>query len=196
MTNRENYKQAFGTLHASMVVIEEANMKQHSIVSLRRAVLIGLCAALLLGIGITAYAYGGEIKRVMGWGGNATIELGTGENGEVLSSTTLHTDSLTEPVEICEGRMYFIVNNEHIEISDSVENCGFFKYEYIDEQGNTHLWLIGLNSEELENYGYAEFIRAESGEWLGGYSVRINIDKDGTGAQWFENAKEALNIPW
>lgn len=72
-----------------------------------------------------------------------------------------------------------------------------FPYEYLDEEGNTHLWLVGLNSDALSDYGYAEYIKDTNGLWVGGYSARVNIEPNGhTSAQWLETAKKELGIPW
>ena len=72
-----------------------------------------------------------------------------------------------------------------------------FRYEYLDEEGNTHLWLVGLNSDALSDYGYAEYIKDTNGLWVGGYSARVNIEPNGhTSAQWLETAKKELGIPW
>ena len=94
--------------------------------------------------------------------------------------------------------MYFVVNDEHIDITGQISEIEPFTYDYQDEQGNTHYWIVGLNDDEhLNNFGYAEFIRSADGEWMGGYSARTNIGPDGEPEQdWFRNGKKAINAPW
>ena len=60
------------------------------------------------------------------------------------------------------------------------------------------MWLVGLLEEDNpKHYGYAEYLKNEHGEWIGGYSARINTEADGhTNAQWLEIAKEMNVIPW
>ena len=164
----------------------------------RKLVSVCVCAALLCALIVTAYAYGGEfISRIYGWGSNFEIKQEIDENGEAVSTSILYTESLNDPVEISDGRMIFIVNNENIDITDQISETDAFRYEYVDEEGNIHFWLVGLNSDNIENFGYAEYIKDPSGTWAGGYSARVNTEADGsTSAQWLEKAKSEQTIPW
>ena len=72
-----------------------------------------------------------------------------------------------------------------------------FRYDYTDTDGNTHVWLVGLVSDDTANYGYAEYIKRSDGTWLGGCSVGVSLDADGrSSALWLESAKQELNINW
>ena len=201
MTSREKYKQAFGVLHASGNYAWEVNRnmeKKKSFRPTRKLMAVCVCAAVILCVGITAYAYGGQILRqTFGWGNNFEIRTQLDENGEPESISILHTDSLTEPVIFENGKMLFVVNGEKTDISRVVSESKAYRYEYDDAEGNTHVWLVGLNSDEIENYGYAEYIQTPDGTWSGGYSARVNTEADGSSsAEWLENAKKELNIPW
>ena len=199
MTNKEKYKQAFSALHASENITLEENMNiKKTFRPSQKLVTICVCVAMMLAMGVVAYAYGGIINnRIFGWGNNFEITQGTDENGENTTVSILHTDNLTDPVVISEGKMIFVVNGEKTDITDQVSQSEAFRYEYTDDEGNTHFWFVGLNSDEMENYGYAEYIKDPAGEWSGGYSARVNIEADGsTSAQWLENTKSELNIPW
>ena len=116
---------------------------------------------------------------------------------ETSSISILHTDNLTEPVKIDDGKIYFVVNDEKIDITDKISETTAFEYEYTDDEGNTHIWLVGLNSDNIKDYGYAEYIKNIDGDWTGGYSARVNIESNGkTNAEWLENAKSEKTIPW
>ena len=199
MTNRERYKKAFGVLHTSGELSLEVTMKQkHAWRPTRRLIIVCICTVLILGLGVTAYAYGEQtIRKIFGWEQNMEITTTVDENGRESATTIVHTSDLTDPVEIQDGRMVFLVNGEHLDITNQVSEAKGFHYEYTDEDGNTHVWLVGLNSGALDNYGYAEYIRDANGMWAGGYSARVNIESDGTtSAQWLNTAKSELNIPW
>lgn len=199
MTNKEKYKQAFSVLHASENINLEENMNtEKSFRPSQKLVSICVCAAMMLAMGVVAYAYGVEIiNRIWGWGNNFEITQGINENGENTTTSILYTENLTDPVVVSKGKMLFIVNNEKIDITDQVSPNEAFRYEYTDDEGNIHFWLVGLNSDEIENYGYAEYIKDANGEWAGGYSARVNQEADGsTSAQWLEIAKSDMEIPW
>lgn len=93
--------------------------------------------------------------------------------------------------------MFFIVNDEKIDITDRVSEKEYFQYECADSAGYMHVWLVGLLSSDHRNFGYAEYIKDSDGNWKSGYSARINTEADGsTSAEWLNTAKKELNIPW
>lgn len=200
MTNKELYKQAFGALHFPDTASRKSNeckQEKHFRPS-RRLALVCTCVLLIIGLTTTVWAYGDQVlEHIFGWGNNMEFTTGLNEDGNTFSWVVVHTEDLTDPVRLEEGRMIFLVNGEELDITDQVSQTKSFRYEYTDEAGNTHLWLVGLNSEELANYGYAEYIKDMSGTWTCGYSARVNIEEDGTAsAQWLEIAKGELDIPW
>lgn len=200
MSNKELYKQAFGALHApgSISLAAENPAKEKVFRPARRLVLVCACTALLLGLAVTAYACGGQIfGHVFGWGNNMEITTGIDENGESYNEVRLHTENLTPPVVQRGGRTIFIVNNESIDITGELSQTKAFRYDYTDTDGNTHVWLVGLVSDDTANYGYAEYIKRADGTWLGGCSVGVSLDENGrSSALWLETAKQELNINW
>ena len=190
MNNREKYKKAFSVLHASETTDWEALMEQKSKKKHGKTVMkLVLLAAVVCLMTVTASA--DSVRQLFGWGGNMEITQYDDGGAEVR----IHTEKLTEPVEIRDGRMYFVVNGENMDITDQVSQTKAFTYQYVDNQGITHDWVVGLNSENIENYGYAEYLKTDT--WQGGYSARVNINADGTTeAQWLEIWKAENNCPW
>ena len=193
MTEQEKIRAAFAPLHASSDTIEEVlkmtDYTPKSTHSFRKPLLAAAIACLLVALSVGAYAAAGH--SIFGWGGN--LEVKQDENGDTQS--ILYTESLTEPVEIQDGRMYFIVNDERIDITDSVSETQPYEYSYIDEENVTHYWMIGLNGPELEHYGYGEFLQNADGEWLGGYVARTNMESDGSYPTWVSIGKEEIHAP-
>ena len=189
MNNRDKYKKAFSVLHASTQTDWEALMEQKTKKKYgKTTVRLILIAAVVCLMTVTVSA--DSVRQLFGWGGN--MEITQHDDG---AEVRIFTDNLTEPVEIRDGRMYFIVNGENIDITDQVSQTKAFTYQYVDEQGVTHMWVVGLNSEELENYGYAEYLKTDT--WQGGYSARVNINADGTtDARWLESWKTENDCPW
>lgn len=199
MTNKEKYKRAFSALHASENISLEVDkdMKNKRVFN-KKIMAVCTCCLAMFGVGATVYAHNYQIiNKIFGWGNNLEITQEVDENGETSSISILHTDNLTEPVKIDDGKIYFVVNDEKIDITDKISETTAFEYEYTDDEGNTHIWLVGLNSDNIDDYGYAEYIKNIDGDWTGGYSARVNIESDGkTNAEWLENAKSEKTIPW
>lgn len=199
MTNKEKYKRAFSALHASENISLEVDkdMKNKRVFN-KKIMAVCTCCLAMFGVGATVYAHNYQIiNKIFGWGNNFEITQEVDENGETSSISILHTDNLTEPVKIDDGKIYFVVNDEKIDITDKISETTAFEYEYTDDEGNTHIWIVGLNSDNIEDYGYAEYIKNIDGDWTGGYSARVNIESDGkTNAEWLENAKSEKTIPW
>ena len=199
MTNKEKYKRAFSALHASENISLEVDkdMKNKRVFN-KKIMAVCTCCLAMFGVGATVYAHNYQIiNKILGWGNNLEITQEVDENGETSSISILHTDNLTEPVKIDDGKIYFVVNDEKIDITDKISETTAFEYEYTDDEGNTHIWLVGLNSDNIKDYGYAEYIKNIDGDWTGGYSARVNIESDGkTNAEWLENAKSEKTIPW
>lgn len=190
MNNRDKYKKAFSVLHASETTNWEALMEQKTKKKYgKTAVRLVILAAVVCLMTVTVSA--DSVRQLFGWGGN--MEIAQYDDG---AEVRILTDKLTEPVEIRDGRMYFIVNGENVDITDQVSQTKAFTYQYVDEQGVTHDWLVGLIGEELEDYAYAEYLRSGT-VWQGGYSARVNINADGTTeAQWLEIWKAENGCPW
>ena len=189
MNNRDKYKKAFSVLHASETNDWEALMEQKTKKkSGKTAVRLILVAAVICLMTVTVSA--DSVRQLFGWGGNVVITQ-YDDGAEVR----IHTEKLTEPVEIRDGRMYFVVNGENMDITDQVSQTKAFTYSYEDTAGIIHDWVVGLNGEGLESYGYAEYLKTDT--WQGGYSARVNINADGTTqAQWLEIWKAENDCPW
>ena len=152
----------------------------------KRILTLALAAALMLSLGIAAYSTG---QVIFGWGGNMEIHAEKTERG-IQTNVYVHTDNLTEPVSFENGRMIFIVHDEHIDITDQVSETQPYIYQFSDEEGVLHYWIIGKNGPELEHYGYAEYLHPSESEWTAGYVARTN----GNTAPWLDRAKEELDF--
>ena len=197
MTNHEKFKQAFSGVTAPPEVIanvmEITSGKPGTIRRFPKKILsAALAACLVFAIGAAGYCVASG-RIIKGWGKNADYEICEDEGLQVI--TTLHTEDLSEPVSYRDGKMYFTANGEELDITADVTTEKAYSYVYQDEEGILHTIVIGLNTEEPGNYGFAEFI-SDGKDWLGGYSARCNQEADGSGPAWLENAKDELNIPW
>ena len=152
----------------------------------RRLLTLALAAALVLALGVAAYSTG---LRFSGWGGNMEIQSEQTAGG-IENTVYVHTENMTQPVRFEDGRMIFIVNGEHIDITDQVSESEPYIYQYTDEGGVIHYWIIGKNGPEPEHYGFAEYLHPLGGEWTSGYVART----DGNAAPWLDAAWEELGF--
>ena len=152
----------------------------------KRIITLALAAALLLSLGIAAYSAG---RVLFGWGGNMEIQSVKTDSG-YENTVYVHTEDMTQPVRIENGRMFFIVNDEHLDITDQVSETQPYIYHYSDEEGVVHYWIIGKNGPEPEHYGFAEYLQPPEGEWTAGYVARTNNNS----APWLDRANEELGF--
>ncbi len=192
--NREMLLKAFGDIDESYVAEayrsgpENASGTSERIVHMnkRRIVTFALAAVLLLSLGIAGYSAG---QTLFGWGGNMEIRAEKTNSG-VENTVYVHTEDMTQPVSIENGRMIFIVNGEHIDITDQVSETEPYIYHYSDEEGVVHYWIIGKNGSEPEHYGFAEYLQPRDGDWTAGYVARTNDNS----APWLEKAWDELGF--
>ena len=155
--------------------------------SKKRIITLALVAALILALGAAAYAAGNVI---FGWENNMEIHATKTDQG-VETIILVHTDNLTEPVCLEDDRMFFIVNDEHIDITDQISETKAFIYQFTDSEGVIHYWIVGKNGPELWHYGYAEYVQPPEGDWIRGYVARTNNNE----APWLDNAREEIGFP-
>ena len=192
--NRELLLKAFGDMdegfiaEAYRLLPEAAASPSERIVHLKkkRIITLALAAALLLSLGIAAWSAG---KVLFGWGGNMEIRSEQTAGG-IENTVYVHTEDMTQPVSFEDGRMFFIVNGEHIDITDEVSETRPYIYHYTDEEGVVHYWIIGKNGPEAEHYGFAEYLQPPEGDWTAGYVART----DNNEAPWLYAAWDELGF--
>ena len=162
----------------------QTSKSQHSS---KRILTLALAAALILTLGIAAAAAGSVI---FGWGKNVEIRE-TRTDGGVKTTIYVHTGNLTEPVCVEDDRLFFIVNDEHVDITDQISETKAFIYQFTDTEGVVHYWIVGKNGPELWHYGYAEYLQPPGGDWMGGYVARTNNNT----APWLDSAREEIGFP-
>ncbi|MBQ3374080.1 MAG: hypothetical protein IJI45_01575 [Anaerolineaceae bacterium] len=190
---RELLLKAFGDIDENYIaeayraIPEDASGTSERIVHMnkKRFLTFALAAALILALGITAY--GGRV--LFGWGGNMEIRSEQTSSG-IENTVYVHTENMTQPVSFEDGRMVFVVNDEHIDITDQVSETEPYIYHYADEEGVIHYWIIGKNGPEPEHYGFAEYLQPSDGIWTAGYVART----DNNTAPWLEKAWEILGF--
>lgn len=129
------------------------------------------------------------LKRYVFNNGNTVITIS--EDGMCAVS---HTPSMQLYLRTEEdGRLYLLVNGEHIDITDQTSMEKPYIYTYVDEDDVEHLLIAGGTPE---NHGIHEFYREIGGTWLGGYGENYLDMETQTAYPWLAAAWEELNLPW
>ena len=189
MLNSLSLLRAMNGIHEEDVIMAEniySDNSKNTHFKTKRIITIALAAALILALGMTAYSAG---RMLFGWGGNMEIRS-TKTEGGIENTVYVHTDDLTEPVAFENDRMIFIVNDEHLDITDQVSETQPFIYHYTDEENVIHYWIIGKNGPELKHYGFAEYLHPSEEDWIAGYVARTNNNE----APWLDSAKKELDF--
>ena len=189
MLNSLTLLRAMNGIHEEDVIMAEniySDNSKNTHFKTKRIITIALAAALILALGMTAYSAG---RMLFGWGGNMEIRS-TKTEGGIENTVYVHTDDLTEPVAFENDRMIFIVNDEHLDITDQVSETQPFIYHYTDEEDVIHYWIIGKNGPELKHYGFAEYLHPSEEDWTAGYVARTNNNE----APWLDSAKKELGF--
>ena len=195
MTNNEKFRSTFSHLHAApdpLKMVMNANRKHISITLSRNVVVVALVACLIFAFGITAYA-SGIFYHLFGWGRNFELAFDSDKDGYTNSEAKV-SENITEPIQFKNGRMIFVVNGQYLDITDKVSKSNAFTYKYVDADGYTHYWIVGLNGDDIKSYGFSEYYKSPYGEDLGGYGVRADADGELTDPEWLTDGLAKLGI--
>jgi len=200
MNEKELMKRALAPLHASEDTLKEVQImmekRNHSTAPRRKYILTAAVVAVALALSITAYAVGSVIlSEVRSWNNRTLIEHVLNENGEEECHVTYSADDVAPVTKLRDGRLYFIVNDENIDITDTISEDTPFHYDYTDPDGNIHYFIVGGT---IDHVGYSEIIKAADGNWLGGYATNLEQPGDTQPASpaWYELGKENISCPW
>lgn len=164
---------------------------------IERRVAVAILITIVGLFSVTEMVYGSNGK-IMNYiysffsGGGITYEKG--ENGESKSSVILESEPIS-PVEVTDGKMYFVADGSQRDITDEVSNDMPFIGEWKDIENNTHKFIIGGKANE-NYYGYYEYIFDVDGTVVGGrgyFGSKVEISKE-VEPKWYIKGKELLGI--
>ena len=131
-------------------------------------------------------------------GSDLTIYEQTDESGNVTGIVGVVDTEAPPFARMVNGRLYFLGNNEIIDITEEITEEKPYFYTYVDDYGLTHAMAVGY-SGTIENYGIYEFIWEETGgerDWVTGTGRNfLNIETD-TRSPWVDIVWKELDVPW
>ena len=95
-------------------------------------------AAIVMVMVFVGFTYGSRIIQLLGGG---RLEEGRDSKGNNYSS--MDTGFASDPVEVRDGQIYFILDGSDTNITDQCSEENFYRYESVDGNGYRHVVLIG-----------------------------------------------------
>jgi hypothetical protein len=132
---------------------------------------------------IVGFAYGSRIIELLGGG---RIESGKTSDGDDYIS--ISTNFKSNPVEVKDGRVYFVLDNSNTDITSYCTESTFFMYEQVGDNGYRHVIIVGGTPDRL---GWGEFIWDDKGNAVGS-NATFYEDADGEHPEWLKRAEESL----
>jgi hypothetical protein len=171
------FKQALARANAGGKENQAVKIKSRSVKRIAAAI---IAAALTLTLfTYVGFAYGSQVIQLLGGG---RIEMGTVGSESYVSISVQELN----PVEIIDGRVYFILDG--VDITDYCTESTFYKYEHIAENGYLHIFIVGGNPDSI---GWSEFIWDANGNMVGS-TAQYHEDEHGERPEWLRLANETL----
>lgn len=85
-----------------------------------------------------------------------------------------------------DGRLYFVISNEIIDITDSCSDTDYYRYEITNTDGSKNVILIGGT---IEDNGWVELVFDVKGNYV---FNQMNVDKN---AEWVNQAMHNEGVP-
>ena len=131
-------------------------------------------------------------------GSDLTVYEQTDASGNVIGIAASVDTEAPPFARIVNGRLYFLGNNEKIDITDEITEEKPYFYTYVDDYGLTHAMAVGY-SGTLENYGIYEFIWEDvdgTRDWVTGTGRNFLSSETETCYPWVDIVWAELDVPW
>lgn len=112
-----------------------------------------------------------------------TKTVDTTEASIVIDENSFNLDKY---VKIENDRIFFILNNTKIDVTDQCSNTSSFRYDVVDDNGRNHIIFVGGN---VDTVGWAEFVFDADGTYLTNMMHVPVVEK------WLYNAEISIDVP-
>jgi len=152
--------------------------------SIKKIIVAAVVAVFMLSLlTIVGFAYGSQIIQLLGGG---RIEMGRTADGEYI---TVSTAFESEPVEVRDGKVYFVLDGSNTDITSYCTEETYYLYEGAADNGYRSVVVVG---GAPDNLGWAEFVWDEN-DFLFASNMTYNpVDEDGQKPIWLELAEETF----
>ena len=194
MTNHEKYKQAFDCLTTDAEINLNPASIRHSRTTrvVRRLCYTAACLVMLFAAsnGICYAATGKSlVQTIIVMADVSNVEISEDDNSVTFTIEKTGDLSYTTAEN---GRLYLNLNDEKTDITDQCSETDYYRKDYTDSEGNTHVLIAGGT---VESYGWAEYIFNSEGKYI---FNTMNIPTDEADPKdvpaWFTKAEKDLGL--
>lgn len=132
-------------------------------------------------VGVTTVFAEEIIKRFYGADGSE-IQYRETENERSVYIENVHTDY----VKVVNGRLYFVIDDIQIDVTDECSDTSYYRYEIKNADGSRNVIFVGGT---IENAGWVELIFDSEGKYV---TNRMQIRGDDT---WSDQAMHNEGVP-
>lgn len=194
MNNHENYKKAFDTLQTDAEINLSRTSIRHSRTTrvVRRICYTAACLVMLFAAsnGICYAATGKSLVHTI-------IVMADGSNVEISEADNSVTFTIEKTGDLSyttaeNGRLYLNLNDEKTDITDQCSETDYYRHDYTDSEGNTHVLIAGGT---VESYGWAEYIFNAEGKYIfNTMNIPTDEAKSDETPVWFTKAEKDLGV--
>ena len=140
-------------------------------------------------------AVGGMVVKYFWPGSDLTVYEETDEQGRHKTLVAVDTEAPAF-ARVVDSRLYFVGNDEKLDITDEITEDKPYYYTYVDDYGLTHYMAVAY-AGSIENFGVYEFIRDErNGEWITGTGRNFMNPETESRYPWVDIIWAEWDIPW
>ena len=125
------------------------------------------------------------IRQIFHFGDGTAVEIIHEEAATMVSYHILQ--DINNYVCLENGRLYFVFDNNYVDITDKISEDTYFRYEKLLDDGGKSVILVGGT---LDSYGWIELLFDENGNYI---TNRMNVPVP-EGA-WVDKAMAGENVP-
>lgn len=164
----------------------QAASSRKEVISMKKRLwrVVPIAAVLVIALTCTAFAYGEQLLAQIQMLTGGTVTVGTDEDGNEFIQAEITGDN-SAPVEIEDGRIYFVHGDTREDITDQCGEDRYFSYEETAEDGTRQVIAIGGTPEHV---GYVNFV------WLSDDATATTSEADD--APWLRQAYEDYGVEW
>lgn len=123
------------------------------------------------------------IKQIIHTADGTVVTYEETDNERKFTIENIGDESYTK---VEDGRLYFVISNEIIDITDSCSDTDYYRYEITNSDGSKNVILIGGT---IENNGWVELVFDVKGNYV---FNQMNVDKN---AEWVNQAMHNEGVP-